>query len=104
MIIMLRVTVEYFDTHVTLKLEGKLKGSWVDELERCWQTLTSTVPNKPVRVELTSVGFVASEGRELIGKMAAAGAELIASGPMVKAIVDEACAANKRATSPKSAA
>jgi hypothetical protein len=101
---MLRVTVEHFDTHVTLKVEGKLKGSWVDELERCWLTLTRTLPNKSVRVELTSVGFVAPEGRELIGRMAAAGAELIASGPMVKAIVDEACAANKRTATPKSVA
>lgn len=101
---MLRVTVEHFDTHVVLKVEGRLKGSWVDELERCWLTVIRTVPNKAVRVELTSVSFVAPEGRELIGKMAAAGVELIASGPMVKAIVDEAYTGNRSTTSPKSAA
>ena len=44
------------------------------------------------------------DGKELIGKMAAAGAELIASGPMVKPIVDEARAANHDTTAPKSAA
>lgn len=101
---MLRVTVEHFETHVTLKVEGRLKGSWVDELERCWLTLTRTVPNKPVRVELDDVSFVAPEGRKLIGKMAAAGVELIASGPMVKAIVDEVCAENKSAEPSKSVA
>ena len=36
---MLRVAVQYFDTHITLKVEGKLKGSWVGVLERCWLTL-----------------------------------------------------------------
>ncbi len=101
---MLRVTVEHFDTHVALKVEGSLKGSWVDELEHCWLTVIRSVPNKPVRVELTGVSFVAPEGRELIGKMAAAGVELIASGPMVKAIVDEACTENRSTAFPKSAA
>lgn len=100
---MLRVTVEHFETHIALKVEGRLKGSWVDELENCWLSVTRTVPNKPVRVDLAGVSFVAPEGRELIGKMAAAGVQLIASGPMVKAIVDEACTEN-RSTSPKSVA
>ena len=43
---MLRVTVEHFDTHVALKVEGSLKGSWVDELEHCWLTVIRSVPNK----------------------------------------------------------
>lgn len=86
---MLRVTVQYADTHLTLKLEGSLKGPWVDELERCWLALANTAPHKPMRVDLNDVGFIAPEGRDLITRMADAGVELIASGPMVRAMVDE---------------
>ena len=46
---MLRVTVQYFDTHITLKVEGNLKGSWVGVLERCWLTLVCNAPDKPVK-------------------------------------------------------
>jgi len=91
---MLQVTVEHADAHITLKLEGKLKGPWVDELERCWLTLASTAPDKPVRVDLTGVGFIAPEGGNLIRKMAGAGVELIASGPTVDVIVNDVRAQN----------
>jgi len=86
---MLRVTVKHDDTHITLKLEGTLKGPWVDELKRCWLDLVSTNPNKPVWVDLTAVGFVSPEGKDLIADMEDAGVELIAVGPMVRALVDE---------------
>ena len=86
---MLRITVQYANTHVTLKLEGKLTGPWVRELEHCWLSLAATAPNKPVHVELDDVDFIASEGQELITRMAKTGVELLASRPMVKAIVDE---------------
>ena len=86
---MLRVTVEYADTHTTLKVEGSLKGPWVDELKRCWVTLTSTAPRQPMCVDLTAVGFIAPEGKLLIGEMADAGVELTAAGPMIREIVDE---------------
>jgi len=86
---MLRVTVEHADTHVSLRLEGALKGPWVDELKRCWLTLVNATPKKPVRVDLTAVGFVASEGKDLITKMVDAGVQLITAGPMMKALVEE---------------
>jgi hypothetical protein len=95
---MLRVTVEYFDSNITLKVEGELNGSGVEELERCWLLISCTAPNKRLRVELDGTCFIAQEGRELIGRMAAAGAELIASGPMVKAIVGESREANQSTT------
>ena len=33
---MLRITVEEQDNATSLRLEGKLTGDWVGELERCW--------------------------------------------------------------------
>lgn len=95
---MLRVTVEYFDSHITLKVEGELNDSGVEELERCWLLISCTAPNKRLRVELDGIGFVAQEGRELIGRMAASGAELIASVPMLTDIVGRNREANQSAT------
>ena len=33
---MLRITVEEQNNSTSLRLEGKLTGDWVGELERCW--------------------------------------------------------------------
>ena len=33
---MLRITTSDIGEKVTLKLEGKLSGPWVEEFERCW--------------------------------------------------------------------
>jgi hypothetical protein len=70
-------------------LEGRLAGEWVKELERCWRQETGTPPPPRLLVEMRDVGFVDEEGRKLLRLMAPAGAELIAVGLMMKAIVEE---------------
>ena len=37
---MLRITTSDIGEKVTLKLEGKLSGPWVEEFERCWHMST----------------------------------------------------------------
>jgi hypothetical protein len=68
------------------KLEGKIAGPWVDELESLWRT---TDLSRPVRVLLESVTFIDHEGKELLGRMHVEGAELAAEGCMTKAIVED---------------
>ena len=86
---MLRVNIAYGDRQVTLKLEGKLSGPWVREVERCWLTLGDTARDRSVQIDLTDVSFVDAEGRALIEAMAKANVGLIAAGPMIKAIVED---------------
>lgn len=95
---MLWVTVEYFDSHITLKIKGDLEGAGVEELERCWRLITCTAPKKPLRVELDGLGSVTPQGRVLIGRMGDAGVELIASLAGVRAMIEEIREANSQAT------
>ena len=50
---MLRVTTKIEEEHgkVTLKLEGKLAGPWVDEFERCWCLAPEKWKNLVVELE-----------------------------------------------------
>ena len=86
---MLRITV-HNDTGATrLKIEGRLMGAWVRELEGCWRQATTQQSPPRVLVELTDVSFVDEEGGRLLKLMAAAGVELIATDVLMKALVEE---------------
>jgi outer membrane protein TolC len=72
---------------VTLKLEGKLAGPWVEEFERCW---SSTFEKwKQVVVELAGVTFIDSKGKRLLAKIHSQGAKLIGTGLMTRSIIEE---------------
>lgn len=84
---MLRITVDRPGDPIVLKVEGKLKGPWVRELERCWQSTRANFPGKRLRVELSEVDFVEDQGRILLTEMLHSGTELVATGPMMKAFL-----------------
>ena len=89
---MLRITVDQSGASVVLKVEGKLKGPWVTELERCWQSTQANLPGTRVRVDLSEVDFVEDRGRILLTEMLHCGAELAATGPMMKALLADIAA------------
>ena len=86
---MLRVTTKIEEEHgkVTLKLEGKLAGPWVDEFERCWCLAAEKWKN--LVVELEGVTFIDSKGKCLLAKIHGQGAKLIGAGLMTKSIIEE---------------
>lgn len=69
-----------------LKLEGKLSGPWVEELDRCWREISAS---RRVQLVLEAVTFIDSGGKKLLARMYQDGAELVATGCMTKAIVEE---------------
>ena len=73
---------------VSLMLEGRLAGPWVEELEKCWRQMAANPQSRPV-VDLTGVTFVDAHGRALLTSMWQQGAELRASGCLTKCIVEE---------------
>jgi anti-anti-sigma regulatory factor len=86
---MLRITVIDNSGPLTFQLEGRLAGPWVRELENCWQS-TLVSQRKPVlRFDLTGVTFVDSAGKAFLAARHAQGAELIASGCLMRAVVAE---------------
>src|SRR5208337_2815124 len=89
---MLRITTTNIDEKVTLKLEGKLSGPWVEELERCWRTSTNISGKRRLVVDLSGVTFVDPAGKKLLCSISSEGAQLVGSGLMPKSLIDEICA------------
>lgn len=86
---MLKITIDNALNAATLKLEGRLAGPWVGELERSWHAVKDDSRDKPVIIDLCEVTFVDAEGRKLLSWMYGRGARLRTFGCMVKGIVDE---------------
>jgi anti-anti-sigma regulatory factor len=86
---MLRITVHNDIEATSLKIEGRLMGAWVRELESCWRQVTAAQLPPRILVELTDVSFVDEEGGRLLKLMAASGVELIATDLLMKALVEE---------------
>jgi hypothetical protein len=86
---MLRITIDKSARATTLRVEGRLTGPWVDELERSWHALTSDPNDGRVSVDLTDVTFVGEEGKKLLEVMYGEGAKLKASGCVTRRLVEE---------------
>ncbi|MBZ5598338.1 MAG: hypothetical protein LAN83_08450 [Acidobacteriia bacterium] len=86
---MLRIHVEEKCNRATLRLEGKLAGVWVQELERCYQDALSGPDNRALVIELDAVTFVDDEGRSLLREMHEAGATLVGRGAQCRHLVQE---------------
>ena len=86
---MLRITVHDKPGAVTFQLEGELRGPWVRELETCWQS-TLKERRKPIlRVDLTGMTFIDTEGKACLAALHRQGAEFVAADCLTKEIVAE---------------
>jgi hypothetical protein len=83
---MLRVSIDRDGSLITFKLEGKVAGEWVDELERAWLAADRSML---IKVDLTGVTFVDEEGKKLLGRMVAQGSSLYATDCMNRSIVEQ---------------
>jgi len=84
---MLRITIHDDPRSLTLQLEGKLAGPWVREAEICWQRTLSGNPQLVRRFDLTGVTLIDPAGKAFLAAAHAQGAELVASGCLMRAIV-----------------
>lgn len=85
---MLRITFQEDPEGTTVKLEGKLSGPWVEELERSWAE-HSPHPPKPVTVDLSDVTYIDPEGKRLLARMMGKGVCLQGTQLMTRYIIDE---------------
>jgi len=73
----LRITINDNSHRAIIKLEGRVSGPWVGELERSWRSLVTTKGNAhPLVIDLSDVTFISTEGKILLGEMYRQGAEL----------------------------
>jgi hypothetical protein len=88
--VMLKITLHDSSSEFRLKLEGRLGGPWVTELEQCWKTARSTTRDRKSIVDLREVDFIDPAGQALLARMREAGVELLVATPLIRALVDEA--------------
>src|SRR5579862_9848296 len=94
---MLRITIQESAQTCTFKLEGKLTGPWVRELEQSWTAVKSTSSGQAIIVDLADVAFIDGAGRALLARMHEGGARLLACSPLNQSIVDQIARAGKHA-------
>jgi len=84
---MLRITIHDDPGALTFQFEGKLVGPWVREAEVCLQQTLPGPRRSAVRLDLTGVTVIDAAGKALLAAAHAHGAELVASGCLMRAIV-----------------
>ena len=95
---MLRITTDMTQGTATLILEGRLAGSWVSELERCWHTIRPMRPGQAVCIDMRGLIFVDAAGKQLLADMYGSGADLVASGCWMKSVVEDIYTGGARRT------
>lgn len=90
---MLKITLHDSSRELCLKLEGRLSGPWVRELEQCWHTAASATAGRSTVVDLGEVDFVDPQGQLLLAEMHRKGVRLLALTPLILSVVEEVCCA-----------
>ena len=86
---MLRISVMNEPGIRRMKLEGKLAHEWVDEARKSWAELSDWRGETEIVVDLLNVSFVDDAGHQLLAEMRHAGEELMGSGPLMSALIEE---------------
>lgn len=86
---MLRITADDRARVLTFRLEGRLEGPWVRELEQCWRSMLDTVNKPTISVDLTGVTYIDDAGKAQLADMHENGAQFVADDCMTKAVVEE---------------
>lgn len=73
---------------MSLILEGRLVGPWVEELNSYWCQMSLNQQSCTV-VDLTGVTFIDASGKALLAKLWQQGAELRAAGCLTRCVIEE---------------
>jgi anti-anti-sigma regulatory factor len=86
---MLRITLVREAEPPTLKVEGKVSGPWVGELEHTWSEFLREGITPTVQVDLSGVTFISREGKKLLREMLEQGADLQSQSLMTQFILSQ---------------
>jgi len=87
---MLKITEkkEAVPASMSIILEGRLAGPWVEELSSYWRQIAGNQQSGVV-LDLTGVTFIDACGKELLAKLWRQGAEFRAVGCLTRCVVEE---------------
>lgn len=72
-----------------LKLEGRLAGAWVSELEQCWHTASAVHPDRNISVDLSGLTCVDQAGQYLLRLMRRDGVNFVGAGLAVREFLEK---------------
>jgi hypothetical protein len=85
----LRITIQKTSDVVLLKLEGSVRGPWVEELRKAWLTSGKMANGHPVSIDLGPVSFIDARGRDLLLRMQREGVALKGASSFLRKILEE---------------
>jgi anti-anti-sigma regulatory factor len=94
---MLKITVHEDQRMHTIKLDGRIGGPWVEELERTSAALAASLGSKKLLLDLRDVTFADGNGRKLLREIyQETHAAFLTDSPLTKYFADEAMQPRKR--------
>lgn len=84
----LRITIQRPSDVVLLKLEGSVKGPWVDELRKAWLTSAKMAGGEPMSIDLDAVSFIDTRGRDLLLRMQREGVALKGASGFLRQVLE----------------
>ena len=84
----LRITTITAKGSPVLKLEGKLGGPWVDELENCWKDVEAGAHREAIKIDMQGVSYVDFRGRNLLLRLVREGAALSECSDFIRQMLD----------------
>jgi anti-anti-sigma regulatory factor len=85
---MFRITEQRGDGRLVLKLEGRMSGAAIGELDACWRA-ASAGADAAVWVDLTDVSIVDRAGEQQLARMHRTGARFLTRGLFMRELVRE---------------
>jgi anti-anti-sigma regulatory factor len=87
---MLRITVHHGQGSTRFGVEGSLTEPSAEELKKCWQDVCAFGPHTEcLSVDLTAMTNIDSVGKGILFDMYRSGVELVGSGVMIRAVINE---------------
>jgi hypothetical protein len=86
---MLRITEQRAPGRLVLKLEGRLSGAWVEELETSWHGARDGDPGTEIWLDLSDVWLADPAGQALLERMHREGIRFVVQGCVMRELVRE---------------
>jgi len=94
----LRITVDENSEAIVLKIEGRLTGPWVEELDRVWEQTAPGLKQRKLSLDLRQTTFADAGGIQVLKTIySQTGAHILAGTPWTQYLAEEVTASSNTA-------